>query len=147
MAIKGKQKSVYRTCRCGHTWKTREDFLNDRNLKIVGYQPDFVNHRYNHFLFNHLEKGCGQFFGVRASDFSDLREKGCTAELRTGQKDCPGYCMNSTDLRVCSVACCNASDRKLAAKIRSRRVLRRLISGMVTSDDLGRAKTKPVSAS
>jgi hypothetical protein len=53
-------------------------------VKIVGYQPDFVNHKYNHFVFFHRTKSCGQVFGIRASYFSDLREGKCPKELGMG---------------------------------------------------------------
>jgi hypothetical protein len=123
MPARTKKAGGYRTCVCGHTWKTREKFLADRNVTIVGYQPDFVNHKYNHFLFKHRAKGCGEFFGVRASDFNDLREAGCPSGLCFGKEPCPGYCKETGNLRVCSVTCRNASDRIVASKIRRRRAL------------------------
>lgn len=128
MPSRKKGTTNYRTCDCGKTWKTRNAFLRDKAVKIIGYQPDFVNHKYNHFLFHHRAKGCGVFFGVRASDFSDLREKGCPNELCFGHDECPGYCMDTFDMRVCSVTCRNATDRVIASKIRSRRILGKLKS-------------------
>ncbi|MFA6012684.1 MAG: hypothetical protein WC799_22015 [Desulfobacteraceae bacterium] len=26
---------------CGHSWKKREDFLNDKGVTIIGYQVNF----------------------------------------------------------------------------------------------------------
>lgn len=121
-----KEKALFKTCDCGKGWSTRDDFLRDRFVKILGYQPDFVNHKYNHFLFQHRIKKCGGFLAVRASDFADLREKACPNELCAGTENCPGYCMNTLDLRVCSVACRNANDREVAARLSSRRILRSL---------------------
>ncbi len=114
----------FKKCDCGRSWKTRDDFFRDGKVKIVGYQPDLVNHRYNHFVFFHRVKDCGQFFGVRASEFSDLREGKCPKELGLGMEECPGYCTDMLDLRICSVACCNATDREVAARISKRRLLR-----------------------
>ena len=111
MPSRKKKSAEYRRCDCGESWKTRDALLRDKNVKIIGYQPDFVNHKYNHFLFQHKAKGCGAFFGVRASDFKDLREKECPNDLCFGHDECPGYCMDTSDLRVCSVTCRNASDR------------------------------------
>ncbi|RJP71842.1 MAG: hypothetical protein C4532_06955 [Candidatus Abyssobacteria bacterium SURF_17] len=141
----GKQSASYRTCECGHAWKTRDDFLRDKNVKIVGYQPDFVNHKYNHFLFQHTMKGCGQFLGVRASDFQELREKECANELCFAKEQCPGYCKNTLDLRVCSVNCRNASDRMVATKIRTRRILRRLRPARSARIHIG-SRGKPAAA-
>jgi hypothetical protein len=136
--------SQYRKCSCGETWATRDELLRDKSVRIVGYQPDFVNHKYNHFLFQHRAKSCGEFFGIRASDFSDLREKDCPDGLCLGKEDCPGYCHDTFDLRVCSVTCRNASDRLLASKIRSRRILRKLRSVAADAQRRGRGKQKPV---
>ncbi|UCD56988.1 MAG: hypothetical protein JSV16_14405 [Candidatus Hydrogenedentota bacterium] len=134
MPPRKKKEPEFRKCDCGQTWKTRDEFLHDRNVKIVGYQPDFVNHRYNHFLFHHRAKSCGQYLGVRASDFSDLREKECVDDLCIGQEQCPGYCTDTLDLRICSVTCRNASDRMIASKIRSRRILRTLRSAVAGAE-------------
>ena len=121
-----KKPLEFRRCECGHIWKTRDELLRDKKVKIVGYQPDFINHKYNHFLFFHLAKECGQFLAIRASEFSDIREKECPNELCMGKEGCPGYCTDTLDLRVCSVACRNASDREIAARISKRRLLRNL---------------------
>jgi len=138
-----KKNTDYRKCNCGKTWKTRDEFLRDKAVKIIGYQPDFINHKYNHFLFHHKTKGCGLFFAVRASDFSDLREKECPNDLCFGHDDCPRYCTDTFELRVCSVTCRNASDRIIASKIKSRRILRKLRSPS-TGAKKGRQKKKHV---
>jgi hypothetical protein len=114
----------FKKCDCGSSWKTRDDFFGDGKVKIVGYQPDLVNHKYNHFVFFHRTKECGQFFGIRASHFSDLRNGECPKELGMGMEECPGYCTDTLDLRICSVACRNATDREVAARISKRRLLR-----------------------
>lgn len=134
-----KKKAAYRLCDCGKGWNTRDALLRDKEMRIVGYQPDFVNHKYNHFLFQHRAKGCGEFMAIRASDFSDLREKECPDDLCFGKNDCPGYCTDTFDLRVCSVTCRNASDRSIASKIRSRRILKSLQKSV---DGARRGKTK-----
>ena len=138
--------SQYRKCSCGKTWETRDELLQDKKVRIVGYQPDFVNHKDNQFLFQHRAKTCGEFFGVRASDFSDLREKDCPDELCMGKEDCPGYCNDTLDLRVCSVTCRNATDRSVASKIRSRRILRKLRSVAADAQRKGKAGRKPAAA-
>lgn len=132
MSSTKKKDAEYKKCVCGKAWKTRDSFLKDKKVKIVGYQPDFINRRYNHFLFQHKIKDCGEFIGIRASDFSDLREKGCPKDVCMGQEGCPGYCLDTFDLRVCSVTCRNATDREVAARIRNRRTLRSGGSGPET---------------
>ncbi len=135
-----KKMQEFRKCDCGQVWKTRDEFLDDKKVKLVGYQPDFVNHKYNHFLFFHRAKECSQFLGVGASEFSDLRDVDCPRQLCLGREECPGYCTDSLDLRVCSVACRNASDRELAARISKRRLLR---SMEATADKPNRPNKPP----
>lgn len=131
----------FKECDCGRSWKTRDDFFADGKVKIVGYQPDFVNHKYSHFLFFHRAKDCGQFFGIRASEFDDLRQGKCPKELGMGMEECPGYCTDTLDLRVCSVACCNATDREVAARLSKRRLLRNVgPTKMGPADGAGKAK-------
>jgi hypothetical protein len=142
MPSRTKKEQEFKSCDCGRSWKTREEFLKDGKVKIVGYQPDLVNHKYNHFVFFHRIKDCGRFFGIRASDFSDLRDGRCPKELCMGQEDCPGYCTDTLDLRVCSVACRNATDRAVAAKISKRRLLRGVGIPDSTSDSETRKSTK-----
>lgn len=126
MPPRKKKDQVFKKCDCGRVWKTRAGFLRDDKVKIVGYQPDLVSHKYNHFVFFHRAKACGQFLGVRASEFADLRVGKCPKELGMGQEECPGYCTDTLDLRVCSVACRNATDREVAARLSKRRLLRSL---------------------
>ncbi len=140
MSPSKKQRSEFRKCECGRIWETRDTFLRDKNVKIVGYQPDFINRKYNHFLFQHATKRCGRYLGVRASDFADLRERECPAGVCVGKDGCPGYCLNTFDLRVCSVTCRNAVDRRLAAKIRNRRILRELASAVARSQQNARSE-------
>jgi len=142
MPARNPERTTFKKCDCGKTWKTRDEFLRDKLVKIVGYQPDFVNRKYNHFLFRHRAKSCGQLLAVRASAFSDLREKGCPNELCAGKENCPRYCMNTLDLRVCSVACRNATDRALAAKIGSRRILRSIFPTVAPAPDAFRGGAK-----
>ncbi len=126
MPARKSEKTEFKKCTCGKPWNTRDDFLRDKYVKIIGYQPDFISRKYNQFLFQHKTKGCNEFLAVRSSAFADLRERACPDEVCAGKKDCPGYCMNTLDLRICSVACRNATDRELATRISSRRILRTL---------------------
>lgn len=140
MIRKRQEKKVFKTCDCGKKWAGRNEFLLDKMVKIVGYQPDFVNGKYNHFLFQHKTKNCGAFLAARATDFADLREQPCPKELCAGHENCPRYCMNTLDLRVCSVACRNANDRALAAKMANRRILRRLFPTFSAALELPKQK-------
>ena len=149
MPPRTKKEQDFKKCDCGRSWKTRESFLKDGKVKIVGYQPDLINHKYNHFVFFHRTKDCGQFFGIRASDFSDLRDGRCPKDLCMGQEDCPGYCTDTLDLRVCSVACRNATDREVAARISKRRLLRNVgtpDSGLAELTKTGKKKGKAKAA-
>ena len=135
MAVKKKGTRNFKTCDCGKSWKTRDELVRDRSVKIVGYQPDFVSRKFNHYLFQHTVKSCGAFLAVRASAFDDLREKDCPKEVCAGKEGCPRYCMNTLDLRVCSITCRNANDRALAAKMADRRLLRKLFPSVASGTE------------
>ena len=50
---------------CTHTWQTRDEFLGDENLRLIGYQPDFDSLEFGLFLFTHEVKSCGSSLAMR----------------------------------------------------------------------------------
>lgn len=87
---------------CAFAWKKREDFLNDKNLKIVGYQANFKSLPLGLFLFNHT---CGTTLAVSAEGFVDLYDGPVYEERKTGTDECPGYCLHKDELRRCPAKC------------------------------------------
>ena len=54
---------------CDFVWHTREEFRDDKNVTIVGYQAYYKNLKEGLFLFNH---SCTGTFAVEVSAFTDL---------------------------------------------------------------------------
>jgi len=56
---------------CGNTWNTRDEFLKDENLTLVGYQKIMGLYGGGYLLFKHGIKTCGTTLAVKAAFFSD----------------------------------------------------------------------------
>lgn len=98
--------SVFKMCpSCSFQWRTRDHFLLDSDLEIVGYQVNFANLEEGLFLFNH---SCKTTLAIRAGAFKDLHDGPVVAERATGTEACPGHCLHRYDLNPCPAQCeCN----------------------------------------
>ena len=43
----------FKKCSCGCKWKSREDFITDPNIKMLGYQKSYSTTIADMYLFNH----------------------------------------------------------------------------------------------
>jgi len=108
---------IFKKCTtCHHYWTTRDVFLQDRKLEIIGYQVNFEVLEMGLFLFNH---NCGTTLSVRAKDFVDLYYGPVYKKGATGSKECQGLCLDKDDLSYCSVQCECAHVREVVAIIKS----------------------------
>ncbi len=90
---------------CSTTWKTRNEFIKDRTLKINGYQVDFDELGHGLFFFTHQVKGCFTTLALRAESFFDLNP-GIPYKVRaTNSEKCPGYCTEIDQLDPCEARC------------------------------------------
>ena len=87
---------------CTVVWKNREQFLEDANVEIIGYQVDFKDLASGLFLFNH---SCRTTLALEVSKFKDLYEGPIFAEHATGGDECPEYCLRECELRPCPARC------------------------------------------
>lgn len=90
---------------CGRPWNTREDFLEDRNVALVGYQAIYLELTAGLFLFNHLEVGCLTTLAIPAALFWDLYEGAIFEERLLNTPRCAGHCLHSDDLKPCPNKC------------------------------------------
>jgi hypothetical protein len=88
---------------CATTWPSREAFLEDKDIQLVGYQVDFEELALGLFLFNH--DTCKTTMAVRAFQLKDLYRGPVFEERKTGQKDCLGFCLRNSDLAPCPAEC------------------------------------------
>ncbi len=86
----------------GFVWDNREDFLNDNNVSIIGYQVHFQKLTAGLFLFNH---SCHGNLSFEANIFTDLYNGTIFHEHAIGSDDCPEYCLYEDILDPCHVKC------------------------------------------
>ena len=93
----------YKKCSsCGFDWATREYFLGDPNITMVGYQVNFQELEAGFFLFNHT---CGTTLAIPAREFKGFYQGSIFAERLTGSEECPGYCLHECELGPCPAQC------------------------------------------
>lgn len=103
------------TC-CKAPWFSRDEFLEDGNVTLVGYQVNFVNLELGFFLFNHLT--CQSTISIPAGLFRDLYNGPVFSECLTGSDQCPGYCRHKDMLGSCRAKCECAYVRKIMQMVR-----------------------------
>ncbi len=81
---------------------TREDFLDDPDVAIVGYQVDFEALHLGLVLFNHA---CRTTLSLEAGLFRDLHDGPVFRRKANGAPECPGYCVHRDNLERCPVEC------------------------------------------
>ena len=93
----------FKTCtNCGHVWHTRDDFLNDKSVSVVGYQANFKELQAGIFLFNHSCKGT---LALKVESFADMYKGPVFEKRATDTDDCSGYCQHQEILDACPVQC------------------------------------------
>ncbi len=104
---------------CMKQWPTASSFLSDPDVKVVGYQVDFVELESGFFLFNHLPGNCGTTLAVDVSALSHLHDGEVFSDRLEGRADCVGYCLNRANLTPCPAKCECGFVRNVLATIRS----------------------------
>ena len=87
---------------CDAVWGSRDDFLRDPDLELIGYQVDFRELTAGLFLLNH---SCNGTLAIEAHDFEDLYDGPIFKERSTGSEDCPRYCLHQDELEPCPAEC------------------------------------------
>jgi hypothetical protein len=98
------KKIPFKTCPiCIQEWPTRDDFLSDPAIRLLGYQVNFDALTLGIFLFNH--EVCLDTLGVKVEDFEDLKTGPIFLERKFGSDECPGYCLHECELSRCPAKC------------------------------------------
>jgi len=104
------------TC-CGHPWFSRDEFLEDSRLEMVGYQTNFGELELGYFLLNHLS--CQSTIAVHAGKFRDLYDGPVFSQRLTKTEICPGHCLHYEDLQPCPSRCECAYVRQIIQIVRN----------------------------
>lgn len=90
---------------CADAWLTRDDFIQDRQLELNGYKPDFEKLEYGLFFFTHKKENCFSTMVIEVVDFRDLYSGEVCSDRETGGENCPGLCLDVKQLGRCDAAC------------------------------------------
>ncbi len=109
---------LFKICTCCNVpWFSRDEFLEDCNIDLVGYQVNFRNLELGFFLFNHLT--CQSTISIPAGLFRDLYDGPVFSECLAGSGQCPGYCLHKDMLGTCRAKCEGAYVRRIIQIVRS----------------------------
>ena len=106
---------------CFQAWTSRTDFLQDSQLELNGYKADFERLDYGLFFFTHHKSDCFSTMAIEVVDFKDLYAGEIYTERRTGEEECPGYCLDKDQLERCDALCECAFVREIMQIIKDRR--------------------------
>lgn len=102
---------------CDRAWPSRDEFLADPLLDVVGYQADFLRLVSGYFLFTHLAPGCGSTLALEVERFADLRRDPRDGPDLHGTAECSGLCGRTEALARCRNRCRNVWVRELLRAI------------------------------
>ena len=95
---------IFKQCSCcDTTWASRDEFLRDSNIELVGYQANFVHLELGYILFNHLS--CESTIALHAGLFRDLYSGPVFAQRLTGTETCQGFCTDTKIIEPCDEQC------------------------------------------
>ena len=107
---------MFKRCpNCGFEWSSRDDFLSDPRLRVIGYQVNFQSLDAGIFLFNHK---CNGTLAIPLEQFKDLYDGPIFTERATGSDDCPGFCLYEDRLEPCPARCECAYVREILQIVR-----------------------------
>ena len=110
----------FKTCpKCLARWETRDDFLSDSAIELVGYQADLTTLEFGLLLFNHTAPDCSTSLALFAYQFLDLYSGPRAPEIKALLPGCPRYCLDENYLGRCDVVCECAFIREVINVIRN----------------------------
>lgn len=96
--------NIFKNCpNCSFTWQSREDFLNDPNTKLIGYQAHINNLEEGLFLFNH--HSCKSTMSVLSGNFTSLYSGPNYTDNLHGDESCPEHCLFQLNFEPCPEKC------------------------------------------
>lgn len=108
---------IFKQCTCCEfPWSSRNEFLQDANTELVGYQANFCQLELGYFLFNHLT--CQSTIAIPAGLFKDMYDGPLFSQRLTGTEVCQGFCEDMDALEPCEAKCECAYVREIMQIIR-----------------------------
>ena len=109
---------MFKQCSCcDQLWGSKDDFLSDPKVAVIGYQSNFESLNDGLFYFNHL--ACLTTFAIKTQEFRALYDGPVYRERATGTEKCPQYCLQKDNLLPCLVKCECAYIRSILQRIKA----------------------------
>ena len=111
---------MFKLCnKCKTEWKSRDYFLNDPNIVMIGFMANNDNYKRGAYLFNHIlpDGSCNTTLGVFVYNFLDMYGGKGHDKLKMGMDECSGLCVNIYELENCTAHCRNAIARIIMQEI------------------------------
>lgn len=97
---------MFKVCPCcGKEWITQKEFLEDTNVTVISYKPDFMELKYGQIFFNHLIDSCKSTITLFVLAFENLYSGVRYHENRAESKECPRFCLDKDQLNRCDQRC------------------------------------------
>ncbi|OVE77943.1 hypothetical protein BVX99_01040 [bacterium F16] len=96
------EKLFSRCSTCGYLWKSRDHFLADPRIEMVGYQVQFDELLEGLFMFNHR---CGTTLSLKVEIFRNLYNGSVFEECQKDEPGCSGMCIHRENLMPCPLHC------------------------------------------
>jgi len=117
---KHKKMNPFKVCpKCKYEWKTRDDFLCDPSISLIGFMASLKDFDKGSYLFNHVltDNRCNSTLAIYVSSFLDLYDGPIFEDLKAGSKESSGHCARVEDVERCNAHCRNAVAREIMHKI------------------------------
>ncbi|MEW6670088.1 MAG: hypothetical protein AB1427_00210 [Thermodesulfobacteriota bacterium] len=101
---------------CRFKWSTRDQFLEDPDVELLGYQANFVELLAGFFLFNH---SCKTTLAIDVEAFTDLYDGPIFRQRLTGTEQCPEHCLHEDNLMPCPNQCECAFVREIIQSVKT----------------------------
>jgi len=94
---------MFKQCHvCQRVWASRQEFIDDPDVELVGYQVNFKKLEAGLLYFNHT---CKNTIAVPAGEFADLYNGPIFEENKTETEECPGFCLHQQSIERCPAEC------------------------------------------
>lgn len=99
-------EKAFKVCSaCAHRWAQLEDWMQDENLYLNGYQASFDDVHEGLFLFTHTVEGCGTTLAIPAGKFRALYDGPAHPGSLAFTEKCNNHCVHEDDFESCNNEC------------------------------------------
>jgi hypothetical protein len=115
-ARSGQDSPLFKQCTACHvSWFSRQDFLRDPAVSLVGYQMFEPELSHGMLLFDHQD--CGTTLALKVAAFADLYDGPIFSARLQKSPECPAHCFDVSNLEDCGTECCGNWVRVVLQKV------------------------------